>query len=675
MLLALALAQPFLARGTGGRDIKAVILLDNSYSMGTEHERTARFQTAKELAAVVVDAMPDGSQVALAVSCPRHGTPTPLLSDDREKLRRDILKAPLSQARADMTAAIGRACDLLADEKATTQEIYVITDLQRNAWPDPPRDESAEKRKVEPDIVLVDCGRDDHHNLAVAELIVRGGARVRARPVVLQAKIHNYTAKTVAVNTTLYIDRTKQANQQLDIPPRLTATASFTHVFADAGIHSGWVQIDGDSLAVDNRRDFCIEVHDHIPAVLLRQEVPGIPQLDPAFFISKALDPFTDDASQTRSLVQTTTLPLDQISHDLLAKHKVALLIDPGPLRRSQTAVLRRYVRRGGRLVIFIGPNVRPNDLNALLNSDDPADALMTVTVHEPAVGAVSRKDFKSLIAVDYDHSALRIFKGYRLPQTVKIWNYAPAVVPEDSPTRILIGLSDGNPFLLENQFNEGRVLLFTTTTDPDWSNLAASRFFLPLIHRLVYYLTEREEIESTHLVGRPVAIALRDINHPVTISVRDPDGETIELKAQPSGGATRASFENTDKAGPYTYLVLGRTAAPDKAPEAAKAEAQSAFAVNINSIESDLTKASTAELDKLLVGRSLYFATSAATLKATIGRMREGIPLRNILLYIVLFIAIFETFFANKVMPALQEAEAARTAPAPGAAPAPAEA
>jgi len=53
---------------------------------------------------------------------------------------------------------------------------------------------------------------------------------------------------------------------------------------------------------------------------------------------------------------------------------------------------------------------------------------------------------------------------------------------------------------------------------------------------------------------------------------------------------------------------------------------------------------------------------------------MREGIPLRNILLYIVLFIAIFETFFANKVMPALQEAEEARTAPAPGAAPAPAE-
>ena len=47
---------------------------------------------------------------------------------------------------------------------------------------------------------------------------------------------------------------------------------------------------------------------------------------------------------------------------------------------------------------------------------------------------------------------------------------------------------------------------------------------------------------------------------------------------------------------------------------------------------------------------------------------------MRNILLYIVLFIAIFETFFANKVMPALAAAEQARTAPLPGATPAPAE-
>ena len=53
-----------------------------------------------------------------------------------------------------------------------------------------------------------------------------------------------------------------------------------------------------------------------------------------------------------------------------------------------------------------------------------------------------------------------------------------------------------------------------------------------------------------------------------------------------------------------------------------------------------------------------------AADLKATVDRMREGIPLRSLVLYVVLFIAVFECFFANRVMPALAKAEERRTAP-----------
>ena len=678
ILLALALSQPFLGtRRLGlGRRIHAVILLDNSYSMATEHERKARFDAAKEMAAIVVDALPDGSQATLMLSCPPHKSSKPILSDDREKLRRDILKAPVSQARADMTAAVARAYDLLAKDESPTLEVYAITDLQRNAWSPPPPAEPAKAAKVEPNLVIIDCGRDDYRNLAISELIVRAGARVRGRPVGIQAKIHNYSPKTISVNTTLYVDRAKQANQQIDIPANLTATASFNHVFANAGIHTGWVQIDDDSLAIDNRRDLAIEVQDHIPALLLREQVPGIPQLDPAFFINKALDPYADDATQSRSLVQATTTDISQLSHDLLKPYKVVLLVDVGGLRPSHIAVLRRYVRHGGRLVIFCGPATRAKNLGALLNAEDPTNALMPLTVHEPAQGVVDRRQFKTLIGLDYDHTALRIFKGYRLPQTAKVYNYVPIDVPQNSPTRILISLSDANPFLLENTFHKGRVVLCTTTTDPDWSNLAASRFFLPLIHRLVYYLTERDDIEGTHIVGAPVSITLREINHPVTIQLRDPDGDVLDLPARPSGGATRATFEHTDKRGPYTYLILDPKAAANKTPDDAKTEAQSAFAVNVDHKESDLAKIPTAELSKLLAGRRTHFAATPSELRASIQRMREGIPLRNFLLYIVLFIAIFETFFANRVMPALAAAEEARTAPPTGPAePTPAEA
>jgi len=687
VLLALALAQPFLGsrRWGFGERIHAVIVLDNSYSMGTEHERVARLKAAKNLATAAVEALPaKASQAAVLLAFPPFGHPKPLLTNDREKLRRDILKAPLSQGKADLTAALQRAYDLLAedDNKAPTMEIYVVTDLQRNSW-SPPQPLEKRHKNPKPHVIVVDCGRTDYRNLAVTELIVHGGARVRGRPITLQARIRNYNRSKADATVALYVGQAKQDSQTLQIPPDLTVTASFNTTFAEPGVHSGWIQIGDDSLAIDNRRDFCIDIQDHVPALVLRESAGGIPQLDPAFFVAKALDPFGDDPSKPRSLVQTTVMDFSNLTHEVLKSYRVVVLMDIGGLRKDQIAVLRQYVRRGGRLMIFLGPNLRTKSLNDFLNADPPENAPMPLTVNEPQQGLVDRTKFRSLIGIDHDHPALHVFKGYRLPSTVKVYNAAPIDVPQNSPTRILIGMSDGNPFLLENRFHEGRVILCATCTDPDWSNLAASRFFLPLVHRLVYYLTEREDVEGTHIVGAPVSITLRDVNRPVAIQVRDPSGDVADIKAAPSGGATRASFPHTGERGPYTYMVLD-PARKTESPRAVGADIESGFVVNLDSQESDLapfgdpadpgTRA--AELERLLDGHLVHYVgppeqASADALKAAVAKIRQGIPLRNLFLYIVLFIAIFETFFANRVVPALQAAEERAGAPHPGTAPA----
>ncbi|NQT53742.1 BatA domain-containing protein [bacterium] len=645
-----------------GRAVNAVILLDNSYSMGTVHEGRTRFEAAKQLAMVVVDSLPDGSQAAVLYSCPPAGHPKPLLESSRDKVRNAIHKATLSQARADMTAAVQRAYDFLLDDPShpPTLEVYALTDLQRNAWSPPsPHDEATRKTAdAKPQLVVVDVGREDHRNVAVTDLIVRGGARVRGRPVGLQARIQNFSPQTATVNVTLYVDRAKQSNQQLDIPGNLTATASFHHTFDSPGVHTGWVQTGDDSLPLDNRRDFSIDMQSNIPAVLYRESQGSMPHLDPDFFVAKALDPYGDDPTKTRALVQTTVTDFAQITHDAVTKFRVAVLIDPGSIKKSEAAILSRYVRRGGRLIIFCGPSLRPAALNPFLNGDTPQNSLMPVTVREPVQGFVSRRDFKSLVNVDIDHPALRIFKDYRrLVQTAKIYNFAPIDVEQTSPARILIGLSDGSPFLLENSLEKGRVLLFSSTTDPDWSNLGSGRFLVPLLHRLVYYLTERSDVEGSHLVGAPVQLSLRDISHPVGVQVRDPDGEVIDLAAKLVKGTAQATFSRTDTRGPYLYLVTDPKAVAGSA-EAAADKAERGFVVNLDPQESDLAKAPAEALARQFAGHRIHFAATGEELRGTIERMREGIPLRNLILFIVLVIAIFETFFANRIVPALQRAD-----------------
>jgi len=672
ILLALALAEPFLgSRKLGfGQQIHAVILLDNSFSMSTVHESTPRYEVAKKVASAVVDNLPEGSQAALLLACPPHGAPKPLLTGDRDALRHAIRQAPPSSARADMTSALERAYALLLDpdqaNKAPTMEIYVLTDLQENAWNTPtPAYEELRKEDPQPSVILVDTGREDHRNIAIEELTVRGGARVRGRPVSIQARLHNFSAKPARLNVELYADGAEKANQQIELEGNTSGTASFNHIFTASGIHTGWVQIDDDSLAVDNRRDFAIEIQEHIPALILREAQGDIPQLDPAFFIAKALDPFGDDPSKPQSLVQTTLTGLSQLTHDMLREHKVVVLVDPSTFTRTQSNLLSNYVRRGGRLIIFCGPAVNAGALQTFLGGDDPTQALLPVTIANPPQGIVNRSEFKTLlIGKGKDHPAIAPFKGFKLFQTVKVYNYAPIEVPAESPTNILIELSDGKPFLLENACGSGRVILFSTTTDPDWSNLAASRFFLPLLHRLVYYLTERDEVEGTHLVGSTVPITLRTLSQKTGIKVSDPDGDVTDLEATPSGAGVRAAYTKTDKPGAYHYTVLD----PGNIAESTKkdaAEAESAFVVTVDSEESDLAKVARGDLVARLDNPDVYFCDGPDELEGTIERMRKGVPLRNFLLYVVLFIAVFETFFANRVIPALQREEEGQAAPA----------
>ncbi|MFP4055320.1 MAG: BatA domain-containing protein [Candidatus Brocadiia bacterium] len=694
ILLALALAEPFLGAQSLGitEQVHAVILLDNSYSMGTLHEAAPRFKTAKEMAARVVDNFSGNCRATLMLAAPPQDYPPPLLTGDTEKLRARIHEAPLSEARADLAAAIDRAREALADDPAPTLEIYVLTDLQKNAWTPVPQEKDKEEDREGPEanVVIIDCGRDGAANAAVDDVVVRGGIHIRGRPVTVEATVRNYAPAPADLNVELHLrpaDRRGQPsekdNQPLTVGADDAATLQFTYDGVDQpGVHVGWIEIDEDALEVDNRRFFAIDIHDHIPALIVREAQGALPQLDPAFYIRSALDPFALTSTPKRSLIRTTAIPLADLTPEHLRGSRLVFLVDPGGFTREQydtrLSLLRGYVRRGGDLVIFCGPSIQPADLNLFLNGEAGEDPLMPLTLQEPRRGIIDRTQYKSIIInpAEKSHPALAQFQDPRLPGTVKVYNYVPAVVPKGSPARTLIELSSRFPFLLENHFGSGRVLLFTTTTDPEWSNLAAARFFLPLLHRVVYYLAEREDVRGRHLVGSPVNVTLRQVDRPVTVRVIPP-GQTEqnakELEAKPTPAGTQATFQHTDRRGPYSYLVLDPQAPAEDAEPQGPPEAHDVFVVNLDARESDIERTDFDALEARLGGRNLHFVDRDDDLAATIERMRKGVPLRNLLLYVVLFIAIFETFFANRVVPALQRSQEAAAAAAPTA-PAPAE-
>jgi len=51
---------------------------------------------------------------------------------------------------------------------------------------------------------------------------------------------------------------------------------------------------------------------------------------------------------------------------------------------------------------------------------------------------------------------------------------------------------SKSNPLVLESRLGKGAVLLFASSADRDWSDWPQCRLYVPLVHQMIGYLTER---------------------------------------------------------------------------------------------------------------------------------------------------------------------------------------
>ncbi|RYZ32868.1 MAG: hypothetical protein EOO72_14955, partial [Myxococcaceae bacterium] len=135
----------------------------------------------------------------------------------------------------------------------------------------------------------------------------------------------------------------------------------------------------------------------------------------------------------------------------------------------------------------------------------------------------------------------------------------------------------DGAPAVAVARRGKGRVALFTSTVDRDWSDFAIRTSFLPLMQRFAAYLTgsleEREEVRVR--VGETVT--LRPEGTQKVTAVRAPDGGEVPVKAQPDG-----SFVAGPTVEPGVHAVLGADGKPVAALD---------FAATLDPAESDLTR------------------------------------------------------------------------------------
>ena len=266
---------------------------------------------------------------------------------------------------------------------------------------------------------------------------------------------------------------------------------------------------------------------------------------------------------------------------DLSQYDLVYLLNTPAPPAEF-AAQLDGFVKDGGGLFISMGENVEPDAWNGRLGALLPRPLRLVKTASVPGEDDADRRAAR-LSNIQLDHPIFSPFTGQAGEglESARFHKYM-LLEPEspggdDQPSQVLAAYDDGAPAFALARVGKGRVLLFTSTVDRDWADLAIRTSFLPLVQRTSSFLAGSLEEREEMRVRVGATLPLRPEPHQKVSEVLSPSGEKVPRKAQEDGTLMVGPLSE-----PGAYRVMGDNDQP--LPELA-------FAAVLDPSESDLAR------------------------------------------------------------------------------------
>jgi Aerotolerance regulator N-terminal/von Willebrand factor type A domain len=646
-LVALALCRPALRPGAlqalaSESHVYALIVLDNSYSMGYQPEGAERetlFDRAKRRAA---DLIRGGLRQGDAVSVVLAGDPPQALirkpSYDLEGAAASVNRLSLSDRATNFTRAARLCLDILTEYRSSSPgnpEIYFITDSQALGWEanrDPDVWEQLVRRqKARLSVMMV--GEGNEENLAVTGVQLARGLVTARAAAQLRARIANYSARPArSLLATLEVDGQAAESARVDIQPGQESALSFTHIFDRGGVHTAAVRIAPDRLPRDNVGYLSLRVREAVRVMILNGHPDADLRKDAGGFLEVAMKPPTAGPGSEATSLEPVTVAGSTLGSADLRSYDVVTLSDVTMLGDADRRALAQFVQGGGGVLIFPGSQVN----TTLYNRDlfDASPSLLPARLSGP----VDLPGKLHLDASSMDHPALQRFRGATdveigTAEFTRAFTLQPK--ENDPAVRVLARFNSGQPALVEKRFGLGKVLLFAAGVSLEWSDLPVHPVFLPLVHQLVTYLAEGAGGTRNATVGEPLVkpLPLSDATKKVTLTT--PSGATSVLKPVIDERGCTVSVERTAEAGFYRIAVDG-TPAPDT------------MAVNLPAKESNLRALDEAAVANLLPGVHWTWVRPSESIEAAVRRSRLGIELWRPLLFAALIFMLIETALAQ---------------------------
>ncbi|HUW56884.1 MAG TPA: BatA domain-containing protein [Planctomycetota bacterium] len=650
-LLAVALARPFFRSSVAGGSgpASAVIILDNSYSMATRQQGMERFAQAKDIARTLVREMSERDSVALILTGgPRAGDKVQL-THRLNDVHSAIAQAEIFAGYANVTTAVNRAFEALRTSGDVSREVVVVTDLQEKSL----EGELGAAARGEKDVPLIfyDCGQEAVVNLAVTGLTFKGGTRLGGTLSTLVVQVYNPTDGEIRdARLTLYVDNKAVKEQRVTVQGRARTPVHFRYPFTEARTVTGWVQLSDDSLAFDNRCNFRIAASDRIRVLVLRDEQAAISYLDEGYYVVRALDPHTADDAGGVSPIAPVLRLTGELDKAVLEEFGAVFFMNVHGLDLTSVSKLRRYVETGGMVVFFMGDRVDPSRYGGVFLPS--GTGLFPANLGRAVGDDRKRQDVWQMRPPDFAWGGFARLKAVppALFERVRAYRFFTIDGWDAAKVQVLAALSSETaapasaPLLASASLGDGEVFFFSVPGTTGWTTFPATKVFVPMLHEMVYAVTGKTGRLESVTAGQPRRFDFADVQGEVTVSVEVRPGTTEVRKSTHDASGNFVLFESTWRPGIYRYVLAGAR------------EGEDYFVVNPDTRESELARMSDAALEGKFSATKMLVVRSPEQLTAERLRLREGRPLAGYVFLLVITVAGFELFLANRTRPAQVE-------------------
>lgn len=354
--------------------VHAVLLFDNSRSMGVETVGGSLLDRAKQRARDFLEHLPPESRVTVL---PIAGSETPVPMEaypDREGAGRAIDALQVVDTRGDCRVALEaarRACQELPELPA--KRVIVFTDLQANAWAG---GDWSELLSALEDVQVVPVHEAEPANVWIEKFAIEDGIAGVDAPTRFVARLRATGQELrTTVQVTLTLEGSDVASELVELEPGQTREVEFLHQFEGISdpTRPNWVVAQlkvrvespaADQLLRDNQQALVVPVVASLPITCVDQfgadEHAAANRVGETNVLRHLLAPRTSTESAQRRLMQIETLRWDQLTREALERTRLVVI---GGVERPtvpEGEILREFVEQGGPVVVMAGGNFDP---------------------------------------------------------------------------------------------------------------------------------------------------------------------------------------------------------------------------------------------------------------------------------------------------------------------------